>query len=301
MAPKSVDPPAGLCYYPLAFDAPQRRRLKGKIMNCPRCDSSTYADRLYCPSCNWQLSRPFTAGATRPTFSSNGSLEARAHVQSAPDPFILTPPTRAEWMNRPQRRRALARHHRHQPPTNGNAVAVLPAEARWEAPPRLEVVEMPVVQSSFDFTAAEQEAQQLAARAAAPVGVRFQAGLFDAMLILLASGVFFGLFAVLGGQVSIARRDLLIYLLAAYSLSVLYLGLFTLLGGRTPGMQHHHLRVVSFEGKPLGRTQALWRAFGYVVSTGSLLLGFFWALADERRLTWHDHISQSFLTDRTVL
>jgi len=270
-------------------------------MNCPRCDSSTYADRLYCPSCNWQLSRPFTAGATPQTFSSNGTLEPRARSQSAPDPFILTPPTRAEWMNRPQRWRGFTRHHRHQLPTNGNAVAVLPAEARWEAPPRLEVLEMPVVQSAFDFTAAEQESQQLAARAAAPVGVRFQAGLFDAMLILLASGIFFGLFAVLGGHVGFARRDLLIYLLAAYSLAIVYLGLFTLLGGRTPGMQHHHLRVVSFEGKPLGRTQALWRAFGYGVSTGSLLLGFFWALADERRLTWHDHVSQSFITDRTLL
>jgi uncharacterized RDD family membrane protein YckC len=272
-------------------------------MNCPRCDSSTYADRLYCPSCHWQLSRPFTAGATPPIFSSNGALESRAPVPSAPDPFILTPPRRAEWMNRPQRRRGFARHHRHQPPTNGNAVAVLPAEARWEAPPRLEVLEMPVVQSSFDFTAAEQEAQQLAARAAAPVGVRFQAGLFDAMLILLASGVFFGLFAVLGGppQAGFARRDLLIYLLAGYSLAILYFGLFTLLGGRTPGMHQHRLRVVSFEGKPLARTQALWRAFGYVVSTGSLLLGFFWALADERRLTWHDHMSQTFTTDRTVL
>jgi uncharacterized RDD family membrane protein YckC len=160
---------------------------------------------------------------------------------------------------------------------------------------------MPVVQSSFDFTAADQEAERLAAQAAAPVGVRFQAGLLDASLILLASGVFFGLFLLLGGQGGFQRRDLLIYVLSTYSLATLYFALFTRFGGCTPGMQYYRLQVVTFEGKPLPPARAWWRAFGYVVSTGSLLLGFFWALVDERRLTWHDHISQSFLTDHTVL
>jgi uncharacterized RDD family membrane protein YckC len=101
--------------------------------------------------------------------------------------------------------------------------------------------------------------------------------------------------------VPLARRALLVYLVAGFALAALYFCLFTLLGGRTPGMQYHGLRVVAFSGVPPSRRETLWRAFGYVVSIGSLLLGFFWAAMDERRLTWHDRISQTFLTDRDTL
>lgn len=243
-----------------------------------------------------------------PSFSSSGVAQTfvsaraeRPNIQTAadalPEDFFLSPPARRERASQTVRRR----HRRRQPPTNGSAVAVLPKEARWEAPPRFEVIEMPLVQAAFDFTAAELEAEQLAARAAAPVSLRFQAGLLDASLILLASAVFFALFALLAGHVGLARRDLLIYLSAGFVLASLYFSLFTLLGGRTPGMQYYHLRVVTFEGHPLPPPHALWRAFGYMVSLGALLLGFLWALVDERRLTWHDRISRTFLTDRAIV
>jgi len=216
-------------------------------------------------------------------------------IQTAADAFTLSPPVRPQRVTRPRRAP-------HAPPwRDSGAVGVLPPEARWEAPPRLEVIEMPLVQSAFDFSAADQDAERLAGVAAAPVVVRLRAGLLDATLIALAGAVFFSLFALLSSQVSLARRDLLVYLLAGYALAALYFGLFTLLGGRTPGMQYYGLRPVTFDGKPLPPPVALRRAFGYGVSIGSLLLGFFWAAVDERRLAWHDHISQTFLTDRTKL
>ena len=40
----------------------------------------------------------------------------------------------------------------------------------------------------------------------------------------------------------------------------------------------------------------LWRSFGYLVSAGTLLFGFLAALWDEDHLTWHDRISQTYLT-----
>lgn len=264
-------------------------------MDCPRCGVSVFAEANNCRACGWQLSRPLSSPLPAGTRSGSGAADIHPPIQTAADAFVLSPPVRTR-RRAPQRR--LGR--RRKPPLNGRAVATLPPEARWQTPPRFEVIEMPLVQSSFDFRAAEQEAEQLAARAVAPVGVRCRAGLLDATLILLASAVFFGLFALLSGQASLARRDLLIYLLAGFALASLYFGLFTLLGGRTPGMQYYGLRVVTFEGQPPPPRQALWRAFGYVVSTGSLLLGFFWALVDERHFTWHDRISQTFVTDRSV-
>jgi uncharacterized RDD family membrane protein YckC len=281
-------------------------------MYCPRCQTSTSADRTCCPACDWQLSHPFTAEAdcSPPRANGGGDGASPAPANANGDNFSLTPPVVSDWARRPQprhwrgrQRRKLGRRSKHHVSANDGdgGVAVLPEGARWAEPPHLEVVAMPVVQSSFDFDDAEHEAQQLAARASAPVSVRLQACVLDATLVVLAGGIFFALFALLGGHLGLARRDLLIYLLAGYALAVAYFGLFTLLGSQTPGMQHYGLRVVNFEGKKPSPNQALWRAFGYGVSTGSLLLGFLWALADERRLTWHDHISQTFITDRTVL
>jgi len=40
----------------------------------------------------------------------------------------------------------------------------------------------------------------------------------------------------------------------------------------------------------------VWRSFGYLLSGAALMLGFFWAFWDEDRLTWHDRISQTYVT-----
>ncbi|WMJ67770.1 RDD family protein [Stenotrophomonas sp. 24(2023)] len=62
-------------------------------------------------------------------------------------------------------------------------------------------------------------------------------------------------------------------------------------GGQTLGMRPWRLRLQSRDGRPL-RTGQLWRR--YAVGTLSLLLGglgFWWALWDRQRLTWHDRAS----------
>lgn len=293
-------------------------------MDCPRCGVSVFTDLSNCRACGWELSRPFSgAGMSAPPHTSISSSSAaqtfvlalskvegsalsskepkrESLIQTAADAFALSPPARVQRVHRPRRAAKQQPWSGSGAPDSG-AVAVLPPEARWEAPPRLEVIEMPLVQSAFDFSAADQDAERLAAVAVAPVVVRLRAGLLDATLIVLASAFFLSLFALLSSQVSVARRDLLVYLIAGFVLTTLYFGLFTLLGGRTPGMQYYGLRPVTFEGKPLPPPVALRRAFGYAVSTGALLLGFFWAVVDERHLAWHDIISQTFLTDRTRL
>jgi len=43
--------------------------------------------------------------------------------------------------------------------------------------------------------------------------------------------------------------------------------------------------------------QAFWRAFGYLVSISALMLGFIWALVDSDGLTWHDRMSETYLTE----
>lgn len=291
-------------------------------MNCPRCGVGTPAERNRCLECDWQLSKPFSESPANLSLPEDTPPVSGAEVLAVENESVgivgedvggISP---ALWDQQPaqprlwgervtrslsRHRRGWSRRRRRSPSLNGNAIATIPDEARWATPTQIEYIGMPLLQSSFDFTAAEQEAEQLAARASAPLGERLRAGLLDAALILLASGFFLGLFAALTGQAGWGRRDILIYLSAGFILAVVYFGMFTVLDGRTPGMQARGLRVVTFEGNPPAARHRVWRAFGYVVSTGSVLLGFLWAAVDEQRLTWHDRISGTFITDRNQL
>jgi uncharacterized RDD family membrane protein YckC len=55
------------------------------------------------------------------------------------------------------------------------------------------------------------------------------------------------------------------------------------------------LQVASFSADTPAPRQYLLRAAGYMLSAGTLFLGFFWALWDEDGLTWHDRISNTYL------
>ena len=57
------------------------------------------------------------------------------------------------------------------------------------------------------------------------------------------------------------------------------------------------LRVVSFSGHKPSWQQRLLRVAGALVSAGSFLFGYLWVFIDEEKLSWHDHISKTVLTD----
>ena len=237
-----------------------------------------------------------------------GPVSARAPVRAQvplTDPaeaFVLLPPASPlRQSSRTLPRRTRRRPHwidRLRRSRGSLATAVLPAASSRELPTQLQVMGMPVAQTAFDFERASESAVHLPLPSrAASLDLRARAGLFDAALIVLASALFFSLFAFLGGNLTLGRRDLLVYLLANFVLAAAYFTLFTLFGGRTPGMQAHGLYAATFESKRLPDDRALWRAFGYLVSIASLGLGFFWAALDDRGLTWHDMISQTLITD----
>ena len=130
----------------------------------------------------------------------------------------------------------------------------------------------------------------------AELSERGRAGLFDAAFLLLAYGGFLAIFSSLGGHLSFGKFDAAVYAATLVLFYAQYFALFTVLGGATPGMLLRGLRVVSFDGAAPSPRQMLWRSFGYLVSAGTALLGFLWALWDEDHLTWQDRISQTYLT-----
>lgn len=166
--------------------------------------------------------------------------------------------------------------------------------------------------SSFDASAGNGKTENQRQVSAAPrVGSpyvplaslqeRCLAGCIDAVFLLFAYGGFLTLFGSLGGHFSFSKFSAVVYAATLVLFYVQYFALFTVFGGVTPGMMLRHLELVNFDGEVPTPRQLLQRSFGYMVSGATFLLGFFWALWDEDRLTWQDRISNTYLTKVAAL
>jgi uncharacterized RDD family membrane protein YckC len=125
---------------------------------------------------------------------------------------------------------------------------------------------------------------------------RRRAALLDGALLLFSYGGMLALFTVLGGHIGLDKLDLFVAGATFALFYAQYFALFTIFGGSTPGMMLRRLRVVSFDGSMPTSRQMAWRSFGYLISAGTCMLGFLWAVWDEDHLCWQDRISQTYLT-----
>jgi uncharacterized RDD family membrane protein YckC len=69
------------------------------------------------------------------------------------------------------------------------------------------------------------------------------------------------------------------------------------LSGATVGKRLFGVKVVSTSGGPPGFGRSLLRAFGYILSTPLLNLGFLWSLFQPESRTWHDLLSGTMVVE----
>jgi len=181
--------------------------------------------------------------------------------------------------------------------------ATLPVQTRAARPRQPERVEISVSQPEFDFSAGagDRAHPQTALVPVASIVERRHAGILDLIFLALSCAGFLGLFRSLGGQLSLAKVDAIVYAVIFAILYALYFSLFTVFGGATPGMQLRGLYVVRLDGSLPENRQLIWRSFGYFLSGATLLLGFLWSLWDEDHFTWHDRLSHTYVTATTPL
>jgi uncharacterized RDD family membrane protein YckC len=130
----------------------------------------------------------------------------------------------------------------------------------------------------------------------APLGRRFVAGLTD-LLVLAAGAMVFGIiFWRFCGRVSAIPLNLAVLGLVAVILVFAYFAVFTAVAAATPGLLWMGCEIRNLRGAYPTSREALWRAFGVLVSSAPLMLGFLWALLDANELTWHDHMSATAVT-----
>lgn len=185
----------------------------------------------------------------------------------------------------------------------------VPARARRSQPPpirpagatRLESNPLDLVDTSLTAESRLQDSDYPDV-ICAPIGKRFAAGVIDAVVLALAGCLFTLLFDVvlrLAGGSSVQTRSInlvVIVFLAAFWIFA-YFALFSAISFSTPGQAAMGLSVRTLEGNLPTLQEALLRAFGYLVSVGSMMLGFLWAVMDSDGLAWHDHISGTLLIE----
>lgn len=129
----------------------------------------------------------------------------------------------------------------------------------------------------------------------ATVVQRGYAALFDAAIVLIASGIFAVIASKMMPGLEWTKPLLGSAILVPAVLWALYEFLFIVYGARTPGMAMTHLALTTFKGTPPGRRERRMRILGMGLSCSSLMLGFLWAFFDEDTLCWHDRISRTYL------
>ena len=286
--------------------APSAAQNETVIQTCMQCGAINGAEARICCLCDTRLSRNQDAlpVPTAAQHRSEGNLAVesdwRSEVSQRLEAYCA--------------RRGRPRQDRAQPdlaltlpiPAAPAAVHVFEAPSasipkRRFRPARVERMEIDVHQPSFDFSAASrQDGPKTAvspydspALSVASFVERRRAGALDVAFLLSAYGVFLMLFRAFGGRFGFSRVDALVTVATLGLLYAQYVALFTYFAGATPGMMLRGLRVVSLDGLQPSQRQLLWRSFGYLVSAGTMMLGFLWALWDEDQLSWHDRISQT--------
>lgn len=301
-------------YLPEALPtAPSAAQNETVIQTCLQCGAINGAEARTCCLCDTRLSKNPDAI----------SVPAPAHLRSAGN-LAVEPDWRSELSQRLEAyevRRGRPRERRAQPELAfAPAISSKPAETSpelqsFEVPPatimkrrfrpaRVERLEINVEQPTFDFTsnAATAASKKSVSAYDSPVPSvaslveRRRAGALDLVFLLFAYGGFLGLFTALGGRFSFTRFGAVVTLATLGLLYAQYVTLFTYFAGATPGMTLRGLRVASLDGLDPSAHQLLWRSLGYLISAGTMMLGFLWALWDEDQLSWHDRISQTCVT-----
>jgi uncharacterized RDD family membrane protein YckC len=273
--------------------------------SCGYCRASNAEEDHRCSRCGRRL-QVTPAQAIAAAYGASNTATARAIRPIAEPEPVAAPNSTPEPEAAPSRaiyQRTLFSYREVPQVVSLDSLAPKPAErtrTRTESP-RPRARRSDPGQRTLEFTNPEgvDTGVQAVIYCDAPVAIpahRMMAAAADLSIIVIALGVFLGIFQLLGGQVVLTRQTLPLFIGIATVLGLLYKMLWSLADGDSPGMRWTRLRTVNFDGHQPDREQRLFRTASAFISLMAAGLGLMWALVDEESLTWHDHMSKTFPT-----
>lgn len=130
----------------------------------------------------------------------------------------------------------------------------------------------------------------------APLTVRSKAAVLDSLLVLVGLACVVATFLACGGRLQATPRAAWPWGGVLLALGLFYRSLWCVLKADSAGMRFFRLRLINFDGYEAEPGQRAVRLVFACLSIAAGGLGLLWALFDEEKLTWHDHMSQTFPT-----
>lgn len=291
-------------------------------MNCRYCQSWNAEDEHRCCCCGRRLTTAASASTRQPASRSSHALalEDRPSALSAsaaltlPAANALPVPQKFSFDESPQSNiipfESFAAH-RIQPlvqpaPERRQAEVRKPVSAKSE--PRRRSVNQPQndLQPELDFLVpppqgprtlkTQVEAVIYCDASVASPKHRAIASALDGGMIFIGFGAFLFTFHLMGGMFHLNRQTIPFFIGVFGTLALFYSMLWIWSGRETLGMRWTKLRLIDFDGLPAARRDRVLRIMGACLSCCAGGAGLLWALVDEEKLTWHDHISKTFPT-----
>ena len=292
---------------PASVETPAGPGLRNRLMNCTYCATRNADDDHRCRRCGRRLHFDAGSGEMHPYPVASGSLApnlldrqaipaevVKAAIQEAPAPRqkslfsqpVLVFPGAVQPRERTPRQPTKIAHR----PARRTLRKLERLEAAGQQ--RLELETHPPLMARANESGV-QSARYCTETVAIPT-LRLMAAALDFGIVGVGLGMFFVLFHYLGGAGVASALSPAVALGIALGILVFYKTLWWLANGDTPGMGWCRLRLLDFTGRRPTRRQRAQRVAGTCLSLAAAGLGLLWALGDEERLCWNDHISKTF-------
>ena len=131
----------------------------------------------------------------------------------------------------------------------------------------------------------------------ASVSVRLHAATLDAIFLIIGIAAAAVPFYFMGGRFVPSAKAFLPYAVTITALGLFYHLFWCVLGRESAGMRCLGLRVLTFDGHSPTWGQRVARLVLACFDMIAIGVGLLWALIDDEGLTWHDHLSKTFLTE----
>ena len=126
---------------------------------------------------------------------------------------------------------------------------------------------------------------------------RALAAIVDVCMVLFSIALFAGIFVYGGGEFDFGPTENKILFGSLLAILPMFYQLFwAFAGAETPGAQYLRLRLTDFDGRTPNAEVRVHRVLSNVLSIFASGIGLLWVFLDEETLSWHDHISGTFLT-----
>ncbi|WP_321470167.1 RDD family protein [uncultured Paludibaculum sp.] len=275
-------------------------------MRCRYCGAENHSHQMRCAKCQRRMDEgngyyPIVDGAAAPDLDYQPERPSSEQAQRLK--AVHSNPAVERTGGRPMQPPLFPYREPRKVIGLGDYDAPQPSAPRQRGPSAPRARKQTAGQTAFDFETPAPPSQPFSREMdrrsdypVAPLVLRGMATLFDCGLVLGMVGLFLLTVRLSLGSIPTGIPFYFCYGFATILIAGVYKLLFCMFGQVTLGLQGAHLQIVSFDGHRPTSSQRFVRMFSGWISLASVGMGVLWSVADRDSLTWHDHISQTFLT-----